>query len=84
MSGGTGPYQFLFDCNLDGNWDGIVNSSQTTAQYTCPLGGQSTLDITALAWDQTTGAASQVTVHYPAGTSSVPLGKPGQPYPVSP
>jgi hypothetical protein len=58
LSGGVGPYQFLFDCGADGNWDGIFDTSQTAEQYSCSLGGLP-LDINVLVWDRATGAAEE-------------------------
>jgi hypothetical protein len=54
--GGVGPYQFLFDCELDGNWNGVVNTSQPTAEHTCTF-APGTHDLKAWAWDQ--GANTQ-------------------------
>jgi hypothetical protein len=53
VTNGVGPYQFLFDCGLDGNWNGVTNTSQPTASYTC---GAGTSIIKALVWDQGSGA----------------------------
>jgi hypothetical protein len=51
VTNGVGPYQFLFDCGVDGHWDGIVNTSQPTASYTC---GSGTSTINAFLWDEGT------------------------------
>ena len=53
VTNGVGPYQFLFDCGSDGNWNGIMETSQPTASYTCST-GTSTID--AHVWDQGTNA----------------------------
>ena len=53
VTNGVGPYQFLFDCGLDGHWNGITTTSQPTASYTC---GAGTSTIKAWVWDQGTGA----------------------------
>ena len=58
LSGGVGPYQFLFDCGADGDWDGIFDKSHTAKQYFCLLGGLP-LDINVYAWDRATGAAEE-------------------------
>jgi hypothetical protein len=59
VTNGVGPYQFLFDCGLDGNWNGITNTSQPTANYTC---GAGTSTIKAQVWDQGSGANLQEVV----------------------
>jgi hypothetical protein len=59
VTNGVGPYHFLFDCGVDGNWDGITNTSQPTASYTCSSG---TSTIKALVWDQGTGATLEEVV----------------------
>jgi hypothetical protein len=51
VTNGVGPYHFLFDCGVDGNWDGITNTSQPTASYTC---GAGTSSINAHLWDEGT------------------------------
>jgi len=56
VTNGAGPYEFLFDCGLDGRWNGITNTSQPTASYTCSAG---TSTIKAQVWDQGTGANLQ-------------------------
>jgi hypothetical protein len=53
VTNGTGPYQFLVDCGMDGNWNGITNTSQPSASYTC---GAGTSTIKAQVWDQGTNA----------------------------
>jgi len=54
VTNGVGPYEFLFDCGLNGNWDGITNTSQPVASYTC---GAGTSTIKASVWDQGTGTS---------------------------
>jgi hypothetical protein len=54
VTNGVGPYQFLFDCGLNGNWDGITNTSQPEASYTCAAG---TSTIKASVWDQGSAAS---------------------------
>jgi hypothetical protein len=51
VTNGIGPYHFLFDCGFDGNWNGITNTSQPTASYTCDAG---TSTINAYLWDEGT------------------------------
>ncbi len=51
VTNGVGPYQFLFDCGLNDNWDGITNTEQPTASYTCFAG---TSTVKALVWDRGT------------------------------
>jgi hypothetical protein len=53
VTNGVGPYQFLFDCGLDTHWNGITNTSQPVASYTC---GAGTSIIKASVWDQGSGA----------------------------
>jgi hypothetical protein len=59
VTNGVGPYQFLFDCGSDGHWDGITDTSQPTASYTC---GAATSTIKAQVWDRGTGANLQKVV----------------------
>jgi hypothetical protein len=49
VTGGQGPYQYLFDCGVDGGWDRVVNTGASTAQHTCP---GSPAAIKAWVWDQ--------------------------------
>jgi hypothetical protein len=49
VTAGTGPYEFLFDCGLNGNWNGIYPTASPTATHACPDGsGQAK----AWVWDQ--------------------------------
>jgi hypothetical protein len=82
---GAGPYQFLFDCGLDGNWNGIVNTASASAQHACPMSGQTALDVKVWAWDQGTGAISENIVTAASEPQPPPLiGRPGQPQLVLP
>jgi len=49
VTNGVGPYLFLFDCGLDGNWNGVLETSGTTDSHTCPAG---TGAIKAQVWDK--------------------------------
>ena len=51
VTNGVGPYEFLFDCGVDGNWNGVTNTSQPVASYTC---GAGTSSIKAWVWDKGT------------------------------
>ncbi len=51
ITGGIGPFQFLFDCALDGWWNGVINTDERTAEWTCDPG---VTEIRAWAWDKTT------------------------------
>lgn len=53
VTNGIGPYHFLFDCGLDGNWNGVETTLQPTASYTCGVG---TSSIKAQVWDEGTNA----------------------------
>jgi hypothetical protein len=59
VTNAVGPYQFLFDCGLDGHWNGITNTSQPAASYTC---GAGTSTIKVWVWDQGTGATLEEVV----------------------
>ncbi len=51
VTGGVGSFQFLFDCDVTGNWDGVIDTAEPTAEHTCPAG---TTDIRAWVWDRAT------------------------------
>lgn len=51
ITGGVGAFQFLFDCDVTGNWDGVVDTAEPTAEHTCAPG---TTDIRAWVWDRAT------------------------------
>jgi hypothetical protein len=83
LTGGVGPYQFLFDCGMDGDWNGVVDTSQPTAQHTCSFSGQSTLQVKTWAWDKTSDETTEnvftVEANHPPA-----LGAPGPPVLVDP
>lgn len=51
VTGGQGPYQYLFDCGVDGGWDAVRDTAATSAEHTCPTG---TGSIKAWVWDKGT------------------------------
>jgi hypothetical protein len=59
VSNGIGPYHFLFDCSVDGNWNGVFDTSQPAASYTCP---SSTTQIRTQMWDEGTNQVLQEVV----------------------
>lgn len=48
---GTGPFEFLFDCGNDGDWDGVFQVSQPAASYTCSF-PSGTHDVKVWVWDE--------------------------------
>jgi hypothetical protein len=73
LSGGSGPYQFLFDCASNGNWDGVVNTPLPTAAFSCAASGGG--DVRVWVWDQG-GSGILETVVRPTASA---LGAPGKP-----
>ena len=55
LSGGVGPYHFNVDCNQDGTWDGVGNTSQAFFSYSCVYDSSGTKSIRVFAWDEGTG-----------------------------
>lgn len=78
VSGGTGPYQFLFDCGFDGGWDGTLETAEPSAEYRCASDGSFPLSIRVWAWDRTRDEVDDVVLQVEA-PAPLPLGRPGQP-----
>lgn len=68
LSGGTGPYNYLFDCSNDGGLNGVYNDqTQTTASHTCAGASAGTYSVRVFVWDKgadlTHQEVAQVTVN---------------------
>jgi hypothetical protein len=72
VSDGVGPYQFLFDCDVDGHWDGILNQGNSSAQHAC---SSTSTHVRAWVWDQATNWIGDQTATF----STTSLGPPGKP-----
>jgi hypothetical protein len=76
VSGGVGPYQFLFDCGAEGGWDGVQDTALASAQHTCASG---VTRIRSWVWDRSTGVVLDKVVDTSGSQPSSTLGAPGKP-----
>jgi len=83
----SGPYNFLFDCTDDGNWDSPIldTVSQASVQHECAYGAAGSFDVKIQVWDHASGDVVQEVLPVTVGSSSGgTVGQPGRPYLVNP
>lgn len=69
LSGGVGPYEFLFDCENDGSWDGVLEDVSTpSGWFECPL---ASTEAVGWVWDQGANQTFSETVQIDGSGSSV-------------
>lgn len=59
VTNGVGPYHFLYDCGIDGTWNGVDDTNSASSAYTCSAG---TASVRVRMWDEGSSIVLEDTV----------------------